>query len=579
MPATPTEDGPCFVGVDVGTGSTRAAIINAHGDILGLHVQPIQTWHPRHDIYQQSSADIWSSVCVAVRSALTASNLPATRVRGIGFDATCSLVVLDAGHAPVSVDKDSAFAENDQDVILWADHRAAEQADRINATQHTVLSYVGGAVSLEMEVPKILWLKENAPREHWDRVAHLFDLPDFLTFRATGSLARSACSLTCKCSFVPPGVEGSKGWDDSFFDTIGLSEFVQERYRRIGGVPGENGEVLFAGDVVGNGLAKNAAEEMGLVEGTPVGSAVIDAYAGAIATLGAGGREEAQEGSVVQRGANRLAIICGTSSCHIAMSPRPIFVPGVWGPYLSVLVPSMWCAEGGQSSTGQLIDHTLTTHPSISEARSQAASQNLDIYTFLNTRLAHLRTVRHLPHLELLTTHLHIYPDFHGNRSPLADPTLRGTVSGLSLDTSVDDLALRYYATLQAIACQTRHILESLNKQGYTLDTLCLSGGLCRNPLFLSLHADVTRCRVVLPRSIEGAVVVGAAFLGAKAATAAEGKREELWDVMVRMGQAGEVVEPTRVSEVVELNERRYRVFRKMLEDQRKYRAIMEGRA
>lgn len=312
--------------------SARAAIVNAQGDILGLHVHPIKTWNPRHEIYQQSSDEIWSSICITVRSALAASGVHASSVRGIGFDATCSLVVLDPDFAPLSVDPDSAYAANDQNVILWADHRAADQATRINATKHPVLRYVGDVISLEMEVPKILWLKENMSAAHWKRAAHFFDLPDFLTFRATGSLARSRCSLTCKCSFVPPEIEGSGGWNDEFFSAIGLGEFVEERYKRVGGVPNENGKVLFAGDVVGNGLSKLAAEEMGLMEGTPVGSAVIDAYAGAIATLGAGGVEEIkQDASGVQRGANRLAIICGTSSCHIAMSPKPIFVPGVWG--------------------------------------------------------------------------------------------------------------------------------------------------------------------------------------------------------------------------------------------------------
>lgn len=257
-----------------------------------------------------------------------------------------------------------------------------------------------------------------------------------------------------------------------------------------------------------------------------------------------------------------------------------VFHPITHSPYLSALVPGMWCAEGGQSSTGQLIDHILATHPSITTTHTQAAASNTNIYAFLNARLAILRETRSLRSLEHLTKHLHVYPDFHGNRSPLADSTLRGVVSGLSLDTSVDDLALRYYATLQSIACQTRHIIEALNAQGYTIDTLCLSGGLCRNPLFLSLHADITRCRVVLPKNIEGAVVLGAAFLGAKASAAVagtKGEEEGLWEVMVRMGQAGEVVEPTEVPEIVELNERKYRVFREMLEDQRKYRAVMDG--
>lgn len=97
-----------------------------------------------------------------------------------------------------------------------------------------------------------------------------FDLPDFLTYRATKDSTRSCCSVTCKCSFVP-----KSGWQADFFEKIGLEELVQTNYMQLGAA---NGEVLTAGKPVGNGLSKQAAEEFGLVEGTPVGSAVIDAY-------------------------------------------------------------------------------------------------------------------------------------------------------------------------------------------------------------------------------------------------------------------------------------------------------------
>ena len=99
-----------------------------------------------------------------------------------------------------------------------------------------------------------------------------------MTYKATGSLARSNCSLVCKCSFVPPGVANSKGWNSDFLSRIGLQDLVEEGFDRLGGTPGVNGSmVLTAGQPVGAGLTKEAAAELGLVEGTPVGSAVIDA--------------------------------------------------------------------------------------------------------------------------------------------------------------------------------------------------------------------------------------------------------------------------------------------------------------
>ena len=120
---------------------------------------------------------------------------------------------------------------------------------------------------LEMEIPKILWLKKHMPEEKFLR-CQFFDLPDFLTYRCTGSSQRSSCSLVCKCSYLP-----QSGWQADFFEKIGLSELTQGHYRQIG-----EGEVLTAGKPVGNGLTATAAAELGLLQGTPVGSAVIDAY-------------------------------------------------------------------------------------------------------------------------------------------------------------------------------------------------------------------------------------------------------------------------------------------------------------
>ena len=69
------------------------------------------------------------------------------------------------------------------------DHRAEEQANHINKLNHDILKYVGGKVSLEMEIPKLLWLKNNLPIS-WQRAALFFDLPDFLTWKATNSESR-----------------------------------------------------------------------------------------------------------------------------------------------------------------------------------------------------------------------------------------------------------------------------------------------------------------------------------------------------------------------------------------------------
>ena len=206
---------PCFLGVDVGTGSARAGVFDAEGHLLGSGVSEITIFRDGAHFVEQASDQIWTSVCDATRAAVTEAGIDPGDVAGIGFDATCSLVVVDGTGAPLSVGPGKDPARN---IIVWMDHRAMGEAEEINATGHRVLSYVGGTISPEMQAPKLLWLKRNMPDTFAD-AGHFFDLTDFLTWKATGALARSSCTVTCKWTYVA----GTGGWDDSFFRQIGTS--------------------------------------------------------------------------------------------------------------------------------------------------------------------------------------------------------------------------------------------------------------------------------------------------------------------------------------------------------------------
>ena len=87
--------------------------------------------------------------------------MPAEAIAAIGFDATCSLVVRDTDGAPLSVNRKG---DPRWDTIVWLDHRAFKQADFCTATEHPVLNHSGRVMSPEMEMPKLMWLKQNLPR-------------------------------------------------------------------------------------------------------------------------------------------------------------------------------------------------------------------------------------------------------------------------------------------------------------------------------------------------------------------------------------------------------------------------------
>jgi ribulose kinase len=107
-----------YLGIDVGTGCARAGIFDAQGVRVGLGTRAIQLWTPRADFVEQSSEDIWQACGEAVRAALNEAAIAAEEVRGIGFDATCSLVLLDADDQPVTV---SPSGRAEQNVIVFGD--------------------------------------------------------------------------------------------------------------------------------------------------------------------------------------------------------------------------------------------------------------------------------------------------------------------------------------------------------------------------------------------------------------------------------------------------------------------------
>ena len=539
-----------YLGIDVGTGSARAAVFDECGVRAGLGMHPLLRWEPQADFHEQSSEDIWSACGHAARAALKEGGIPAGAIRGIGFDATCSLVVLDSADQPITVSPSGVAAQN---VILWMDHRAIEQAARINSTGHAALRSVGGSISPEMQAPKLLWLKEHLPKT-WARAARFLDLADFLSYRATGRDVRSLCTTTCKWNYCAR----QNHWDDDFFRVVGLEDLTGAGHARIGQRVRSQGER--AGE-----LTATAASELGLEVGTPVAVSLIDAHAGGLGVLGIRIRDCGQD----QPLEGRMALICGSSTCHMAVAREEQFVPGVWGPYFSAMIPGMWLAEGGQSASGTLIDHIVYEHARGPELRARERSEGLTAYDMLNRRLAELAHKVEFP--AQLTRNVHVYPDFHGNRSPLADPTLRGMICGLTLDASLDALAIEYLATIQAIAQGTRHIIERLNQCGYRIETLVACGGGTKNELFLREHADVTGRTVVLPEEPE-AVLLGAAMLGAAACA----DQPSVEAAMASMSRHGRLIEPTRGA-VAAYHEAKWEVYRLMLQHQRTYAELMRA--
>lgn len=545
-----------YIGVDVGTGSVRSALFDSHGNLVTVATEKIKIWTPSADYYEQSSFNIWNAVIHTIKKILSDSEVKKEEIGGIGFDATCSLVVIGKNDSSITV---SPSGKPECNIIMWMDHRAVDQTERINSTHHSLLKNTGGQISVEMEPPKLMWMKENLP-DTWKSAIHFFDLADYLTWKATGNLSRSLCSLTCKWTYQADDL-GHRGWNDEFWEIIGLDDFVKEKYQRCGT------DVKSPGDFCGQGLTNEAAEQLGLVPGTAVGTSIIDAHAGVLGCVGCVAEDEHFAMPDIT---SRMTMICGTSTCHMIMSKEAIFVPGVWGPYYSPILPGLWNAEGGQTAAGKLIDFIVETHPAYQKLKDTASERNLHIYEVLEDRLLQLTNEHKVSAMSQLTKHLHIWPDFHGNRSPLSDPALKGMLSGLTLSSDIDDLAVKYLATVQALAYGTRHIIDEMVKSGHKIELIYICGGLSKNHVYVKTHVNVTGISAILPNEQES-VLLGAAMLGASAS----GNFDNVQDAVKQMGGKGKLIRPDLQER--QYHDKKYQVFHRMVQHQREYTATMDS--
>lgn len=528
-----------FVGVDAGTLSVRAGVFDAAGKCLGSAVAPVALHRPRPDFAEQSAEEIWQSAGQAVRAAIAQAAVAPERVAGVGFDATCSLVLVDPAGAPVSVDVDGAPERN---VIVWMDHRAKAHAERLSATDAEALRYVGGRLSPEMEVPKLAWLRAELPRA-WDSIGRVFDLADYLVFRATGDDPRSVCTLACKWGYLSHASRFDEAlWREAGIEALLSDDRAGKRVEPLGAAAGP--------------LTVEAARHLGLSTSATVAIGIIDAHAGGLGSLGTADPVD-----------ETLAIIAGTSACHMAVSRTACFVPGVWGPYLGAMVPGLWLSEGGQSAAGALVEHVVGSHALGAQLGLHAAGgSGADGWTRLESVAAALEAAEGAA----VTRGLHVLPYFHGNRSPRADASARGAVVGLTLDASVESLARLYCATLQALAYGTRHIVETMNANGHRLKKVRMCGGGARNARWVAEHADVLGMPVGVVHEPD-AMLLGSAMLAASGA----GAFPSLADAMQAMGAP--IVEVAPRPDRAVLHGRRYEVFLRMYDDERRYDAMEAG--
>lgn len=302
-----------------------------------------------------------------------------------------------------------------------------------------------------------------------------------------------------------------------------------------------------------------------------MGVGAIDAHAGGLGCLGAAPSDSWPPLEAC------MALIAGTSACHMTSSSKAFRVPGVWGPFDSAMVPGLFLREAAQSAAGAACSFSSFA---VSEAMS-LWNKPADV---LSEHIQMLAKHRNLPHVVFLTRGVFVGPDFNGNRSPLADPSLRGSFIGLGPTgdnmraTSIETLGILYLATVQALSYSTRSIVETINSvrvdEGITsIKAVHVCGGLAQNNLYLQEHCNVLGLPFCCTDNPGADVIRGSAMLAATAA----GEFSFVYDAIRGMSKTGKLMEPSSEATLKAYHDARYNIFLRMQKQQQEYYA-MESR-
>ncbi len=450
------------LGVDAGTAGLRAGVFDLEGHPLAFHDEPYDTLYPRPGWAEQQPKDWWTALTRAVRGCIGASGVPAHRVIGMAIDAPCNILLIDDEGAPLT------------NSLIWMDLRGARQARRITDTHDPVLRYCGDEVPAEWPLPKALWLRETNP-ELWQQSKYLVEEIAWLTWRLTGEWIVPLNTAAAKWHYRSSAESATGGWPSGLLRAIGLEDLPEM-------IPGEP---LPMGGRAGT-LSAAAASELGLPAGMSVSVSGIDAHAGMVGM------------NVLSPGT--LALITGTSTCQLAQSRAAVFDQGLWGPFEDAVIHGDWTLEAGQSSTGGtvrwLLDLLGGSLPA-GEGRYEAADSAAAAVP---------------PGAGGLT----VLDFWQGSRTPIKDPTARGTIWGLTPAHGPGHLLRAVY---EGTAYGNRHILQTLSTHGVPTDRIVACGGGTRSALWMQILADVAGIPIHLPE-VSDATALGSAMCAAVGAGA-----------------------------------------------------------
>jgi L-ribulokinase len=507
------QTGTQVVGIDFGTDSVRTVIADAtSGVVAGTSVASYPRWaaglhcDPAANRFRQHPLDYLESMETSVREAIRHAGADvAAKVRGIAVDTTGSTPVLaSAQGVPLALcpgfegDPDAMF-------VLWKDHTAVAEAERINHVARTwggtdFTRFSGGVYSSEWFWAKVLHIVESNRAVAGAAVTvleHCDWIPTVLT--GTGDLDRIKRS---RCA------AGHKAMWHTEFDGYPSAEFLDRLDPRLKALRATLGTQTFTADVPFGTISAEWATRLGLPADAVVAVGAFDAHMGAVG------------GNIAP---HQLLKVMGTSTCDMLVVPRgqgaEKLVSGICGQVDGSIIPGAIGYEAGQSAFGDVYAwfKQLLSWPLRAILPALPVSDEAT-----RSALADAVMKRIIPELDRAAAA--IAPEsssvlaldwLNGRRTPDADQRLKGAIAGLNLGS---DAPRVYRALVEATAYGSRAIVERFRAEGVRIDSVIGIGGVARNSRFaMQVLADVLGMPVEV-RAGEQPVAMGAAMFAATAA-------------------------------------------------------------
>lgn len=563
-------ESPCTLGLDFGTDSVRALLADARtGAELAQAVTYYPRWKkgaycdPRTNRFRQHPRDYLESMTSAVRECLAQVPGSAARVAGIGVDTTGSTPALaDATGTPLAM-LPSHAEDPDACFILWKDHTSVAQAERINQLARSwggqdFTRFEGGIYSSEWFWAKIARVLETNPAtaaaastvvEHCDWITALL-----CGVKDASQIRRSRCAAGHKAMWHK---EFGGYPDDAFLSKInpGLPRFKASL-----------GTLTYTAEDKAGVLGAEWAVNFGLPEGIPVAVGAFDAHMGAV---GAG----VDEGTFLR--------IMGTSTCDIMVAPLPAagknetLIQGICGQVDGSVLAGQLGLEAGQSAYGDIFAwfRKVLAAPLHEQRRVMEAAGTADPAIL---RVLDQAEEAIIPWLDREASamgpggHGALAVDwFNGRRTPDADQSLTGALTGLSLGTDAPSI---YRSLVEAAAYGSRAIVERFREQGVKVDSVGAIGGVARkSALVMQVLSDVLDMEIHV-RSSDQCCALGAAIFASVAAGIHPTARDAM-KVMASPVEKTYKPDPARVR-IYDRLYGEYRALGRFVEDQTRERAV-----